>query len=70
MKIKLNRWQNWCLTKLLTVMGFAAPITLASCYGPVPTNYTPDEEGLIDSAYYEEETDSTLVLVEDTTEAV
>ena len=37
-----------CVSKVcavsLTVLGFTAPITLASCYGPMPEKYNTYEE--------------------------
>ena len=37
-----------CVTKvcgvLITLLGFTAPITLASCYGPMPDRYYAAEE--------------------------
>ncbi|MBO4674140.1 MAG: hypothetical protein J5616_07310 [Bacteroidaceae bacterium] len=41
-----------CVSKVcavsLTLLGFTAPITLASCYGPMPEKYNTYEE-LVDS---------------------
>ena len=50
---------------LLTVLGFTAPITLASCYGPAPDRRLSVEE-LTDSVdSISEVEDDSLVLTED-----
>jgi len=50
---------------LLTLLGFTAPITLASCYGPMPDRHYTAEElaDSLDSLVVNEE--DSLVLTED-----
>lgn len=55
---------------LLTLLGFTAPITLASCYGPMPDRHYTSEElaDSIDSLNVSE--DDSLALTEDELQAV
>ncbi|MBP5376010.1 MAG: hypothetical protein J6Y38_06735 [Bacteroidaceae bacterium] len=63
-----------CMSKacavLLTLLGFTAPITLASCYGPMPDRHYTSEElaDSIDSLNVSE--DDSLALTEDELQAV
>ncbi len=63
-----------CVSKacavLLTLLGFTAPITLASCYGPMPDRHYTSEElaDSIDSLSVSEE--DSLALTEEELQAV
>lgn len=74
---KIKTWQNKILTKLILLVGFVSPITLASCYGPAPAGYqggiydedTTCEAGLDDSLMVVSDTLDTSVQ-EDAVEAL
>lgn len=65
MKKNFYKCVNKVCAVLLTVLGFTAPITLASCYGPAPDRRLSVEE-LTDSVdSISEVEDDSLVLTED-----
>ena len=48
MKKNFGKCMGKVCATLLTLLGFTAPITLASCYGPMPDRHYTQEE-LVDS---------------------
>ncbi|NLV53312.1 MAG: hypothetical protein GXY64_08630 [Bacteroidales bacterium] len=44
MKKVLYKSLNKMFGMLITLLGFSAPITLASCYGPMPEEYVTADE--------------------------
>ena len=65
MKNKFYKGVSKVCAVLLTLLGFTAPITLASCYGPMPDRHYSAEEltDSLDSLVVNEE--DSLVLTED-----